>query len=183
MPLRTANTLPHPAFTAPSAGSGAAAPSVPPAQSQSHSPGRRTAIRAVGAAAGAVLVVHLAATFDMGLDSLMGIGMLALAFVCLPCVVMALRWPCDAKLRMLLLSSALVAGLHLVLTIATFGGGHVHGGEAVQIPDAPAGDGVALASGYGIMFVLAGLEYAVGLAAAAVLLHGRAERSRRIPAM
>ncbi|GGA72305.1 hypothetical protein GCM10011490_23840 [Pseudoclavibacter endophyticus] len=148
------------------------APSLPAASGAPLSPSRRRAARGIGLAAAAVLGLHLWAAFDAGLGGAMGLSMLALAAICVPCVISVLGRPSDSVLRMLVVTSAIVASAHLLLCIADGHGSHLHGAApaGAGLVDGTAADaGGADTAGLLVMFALAALDYGVGLAAAALL--------------
>lgn len=97
----------------------------------------------------------------------LGILMVALAAVCVPCSVHIWRHSRVGALHQVTLSALLMAGLHAALLLGSGGAGHAHGGR-------PASSAVQATGNIQLLLVI-GLELATALLAATLVARLRQE--------
>ena len=103
----------------------------------------------------------------------LGVLMIGLAAVCVPCTVHIWRHSRVGALHQVMISALAMVGLHAVLLLAAGGSGHAHGG-------APASGAVAsgaVSSGAAGLLLVIGLEITTALLAATLV--ARLRRSNR----
>jgi len=97
----------------------------------------------------------------------LGVVMVALAAVCVPCTVHIWRHSRVGALRQVTLSALLMVGLHTALLLGAGGAGHAHGGG-------PASSAVQATGNIQLLLVI-GLELATALLAATLVARLRQE--------
>ncbi|MCP1410998.1 hypothetical protein [Paenarthrobacter sp. A20] len=105
--------------------------------------------------------VHLWLAASGHHDAWLGILMIGLAAVCIPCTVHIWRHSRVGALHQVTISALAMVGLHAVLLLAAGGSGHAHGGG-------PASNAVASSGAAGLLLVI-GLEITTALLAATLV--------------
>ena len=113
-------------------------------------------------------LVHLWLAITGHHGAWLGILMIGLAAVCVPCTVHIWRHSRVGALHQVMISALAMVGLHAVLLLGAGGSGHAHGG-------APASG--AVASGAAGLLLVIGLEITTALLAATLV--ARLRRSNR----
>ncbi|UKA49419.1 hypothetical protein LFT48_18575 [Arthrobacter sp. FW305-123] len=117
-------------------------------------------------------LVHLWLAASGHHDAWLGILMIALAAVCVPCTVHIWRHSRVGALHQVTISALAMVGLHAVLLLGAGGAGHAHGGG-------PASSAVDT-SGAAQLLLVIGLEITTALLAATLV--ARLRRSQRVAA-
>jgi hypothetical protein len=112
-------------------------------------------------------LVHLWLAASGHHDAWLGILMIGLAAVCLPCTVHIWRHSRVGALHQVTLSALAMVGLHAVLLLGAGGAGHVHGGRPASNA-VDASGAVALSGSAGLLLVI-GLEITTALLAATLV--------------
>ncbi|MET4539347.1 hypothetical protein ABIE37_001119 [Arthrobacter bambusae] len=121
-------------------------------------------------------LVHLWLAASGHHQAWLGILMIGLAAVCVPCTAHIWRHSKVGALHQVTISALAMVGLHAVLLLGTAGSGHAHGGG-------PASNAVD-SSGAASLLLVIGLEITTALLAATLVarLRGQATRDRGKPA-
>jgi hypothetical protein len=106
-------------------------------------------------------LVHLWLAAAGDHDAVLGVFMIALAAVCIPCAVHIWRHSRVGALHQVTLSALAMVALHSVLLLGTGGSGHAHGGG-------PASNVVDTSGAAGLLLVI-GLEITTALLAATLV--------------
>ena len=104
--------------------------------------------------------------------ALLGVMMLALAAVCMPCALHIWRHSRVAALRRVMACAVFMAALHGVLLLGAGSGGHAHAGA----PSNLAGQNIAGAAGAGGLLLVIALEITTALLAATLVARLRSVR-------
>lgn len=105
--------------------------------------------------------VHLWLAASGHHDAWIGVLMIALAAVCVPCTVHIWRHSRVGALHQVTVSALAMVALHAVLLLGAGGAGHVHGGRPPS--------GVADTAGAAQLLLVIGLEIATALLAATLV--------------
>ena len=117
-------------------------------------------------------LVHLWLAASGHHDAWLGILMIALAAVCVPCTVHIWRHSRVGALHQVTVSALAMVGLHAVLLLGAGGSGHAHGGG-------PASNAVD-SSGAAQLLLVIGLEITTALLAATLVARLRRRRPGRV---
>lgn len=123
------------------------------------SPGLHSRLCALATAASCVVHVWVAGSGGHG--AWIGLLMVALAAVCVPCTVHIWRHGRVRALRQVTAAAVAMAGLHAVLLLGAGGGGHAHGGGPPSFAPEVAGSSQLL--------LVIGLELTTALLAATLV--------------
>lgn len=112
-------------------------------------------------------LVHLWLAASGHHDAWLGILMIGLAAVCVPCTVHIWRHSRVGALHQVTMSAVAMVGLHAVLLFGAGGAGHAHGGR----PSSNVGDtsGTVVSSGSAGLLLVIGLEITTALLAATLV--------------
>ncbi|MFE4194923.1 hypothetical protein ACFRJ9_03575 [Paenarthrobacter sp. NPDC056912] len=116
-------------------------------------------------------LVHLWLAASGHHDAWLGILMIALAAVCIPCTVHIWRYSRVGALHQVTISALAMVGLHAVLLLGAGGAGHAHGGRT-------ASNAVDMSGAAGLLLVI-GLEITTALLAATLV--ARLRRRAAVP--
>ncbi|MGO4145047.1 hypothetical protein AB4Y77_08185 [Paenarthrobacter sp. YAF11_1] len=97
----------------------------------------------------------------------LGILMIGLAAVCVPCTVHIWRHSRVGALHQVTISALAMVGLHAVLLLGTGGSGHAHGGGPAS--NAVVSSGTVVSSGAAGLLLVIGLEITTALLAATLV--------------
>jgi hypothetical protein len=111
--------------------------------------------------------VHLGAAAAGHHGVWLGVLMVALAAICVPCTVHIWRHSRVAALHQVTLSALLMVGVHAALLLGAGGAGHAHGGRPAS--------SAAQAAGSTQLLLVIGLELATALLAASLVARLRPE--------
>ncbi|WP_024818297.1 hypothetical protein [Arthrobacter sp. 31Y] len=117
-------------------------------------------------------LVHLWLAASGHHDAWLGILMIALAAVCVPCTVHIWRHSRLGALHQVTISALAMVGLHAVLLLGAGGSGHAHGGG-------PASNAID-SSGAAQLLLVIGLEITTALLAATLVARLRRRRPGRV---
>lgn len=154
-----------------------------PATSLAAAAGKRTTAAGRARAGGPVLHPRLVAVVTAGScvghlgvaaaghhGVWLGVLMVALAAICVPCTVHIWRHSRVAALHQVTLSALLMVGVHAALLLGAGGAGHAHGGRPAS--------SAAQAAGSTQLLLVIGLELATALLAASLVARLRKEGRR-----
>ncbi|WP_159708087.1 hypothetical protein [Arthrobacter sp. 18067] len=112
-------------------------------------------------------LVHLWLAASGHHDAWLGILMIGLAAVCIPCTVHIWRHSRVGALHQVTISALAMVGLHAVLLLGAGGSGHAHGGGPAS--NAVASSGMVVSSGAAGLLLVIGLEITTALLAATLV--------------